>query len=98
MQVAYKFKLRPNPTQFKHFDEAQHLVGYVQNRALGDRQQTYLQIFVEGAYCDPTTQKKKSVQNIYTVTCQPRQFLVRCIVLLINRLHWAILGRKINQI
>ncbi len=58
MQVAYKFKLRPNPTQSKHFDEAQHLVGYVQNRAIGDRQKTYLQTFIEGAYCDLYTKKE----------------------------------------
>ncbi len=65
MQVAYKFKLRPNPTQFKHFDEAQHLVGYVQNRALGDRQQTYLQTFIEGAYCDLYTKKEVCPEHLY---------------------------------
>ena len=65
MQVAYKFKLRPNPTQSKHFDEAQHLVGYVQNRALGDRQQTYLQTFIEGAYCDLYTKKEVCPEHLY---------------------------------
>jgi len=65
MQVAYKFKLRPNPTQSKHFDEAQHLVGYVQNRALGDRQQTYSQTFIEGAYCDLHSKKEVYPESLY---------------------------------
>ncbi len=65
MQVAYKFKLRPNPTQSKHFDESQHLVGYVQNRALGDRQQTYLQTLIEGAYCDLYTKKEVCPEYLY---------------------------------
>ena len=42
-----------------------YLVGYVQNRALGDRQQTYLQTFVEGAYCDLYTKKEVYPEYLY---------------------------------
>ena len=65
MQVTYKFKLQPNPTHYKYFDEAQHLVGYVQNRAIGDRQKTYLQTFIEGAYCNLYTKKEVCPEYLY---------------------------------
>lgn len=65
MQVAYKFKLRPNQKQTEMLESWQHMVGYVQNRSLGDRTMTYNKTFVEGAYCDLYTKREINGDFIY---------------------------------
>lgn len=65
IQVAYKFKLRPSSAQSAQLEEWQPLVGYVQNRSLGDRIYSYNKTFVEGAYCDLYTKREVSAEYLY---------------------------------
>lgn len=65
IQVAYKFKLRPSSVQSAQLEEWQPLVGYVQNRSLGDRIYSYSKTFVEGAYCDLYTKREVSAEYLY---------------------------------
>lgn len=65
IQVAYKFKLRLNSAQSAQLEEWQHLVGYVQNRSLGDRIYSYSKTFVEGAYCDLYAKQEINIEHLY---------------------------------
>ncbi|MGH7998996.1 MAG: hypothetical protein ACREPR_06110 [Brasilonema sp.] len=65
LQVAYKFKLHPSPTQIKALENWQHKVGYIQNRSLGDRIATYNQTFVMGDYCDLHNYREISGAYLY---------------------------------
>lgn len=57
--------MRPSSAQSAQLEEWQHLVGYVQNRSLGDRIYSYSKTFVEGAYCDLYTKREVSAEYLY---------------------------------
>ena len=63
LQVAYKFKLQPTSEQSQKLEDWQHLVGYVQNRSLGDRTSTYSIFTKKSKY--PNFKKHKDVSFEY---------------------------------
>ncbi|NEU71833.1 transposase [Hassallia byssoidea VB512170] len=65
LQIAYKFKLRPNKEQESTMDSWQYKIGYIQNRSLGDRIAAYSNTFVEGNYCDLYTKREISAEFLY---------------------------------
>ncbi len=65
MQIAYRFKLRPNKKQVELLEDWQHKVGYVQNRSLGDRIAAYNNSFILGDYCDLYTKREICSTYLY---------------------------------